>query len=85
MSDAMSILVAFVQGLVSSAVFVLVLLIGFCVVIGFAKLKKTTGNDNVVRSLDERIDRKPMLFLSPTAPHGPADQLRSPELLQAKP
>jgi len=36
----------------------------------------------VVKSLDERISREPMVYLKPTAPHGPADQLRAPELLE---
>jgi len=37
----------------------------------------------VVKSLDETISHKPMVYLLPTAPHGPADQLRAPELLEA--
>ena len=72
-----------VQGLASSTVFVLVLMIGFCVVVGFTKLKKTAGGAMVVKSLDEQITHRPMAYLSPSAPHGPADQLRAPELLEA--
>jgi len=72
-----------VQGLASSTVFVLVLMIGFCVVVGFTKLKKTAGGAMVVKSLDEQITHKPMAYLLPSAPHGPADQLRAPELLEA--
>ena len=73
-----------VVGLGSSTVFVLVLFIGFCVVVGFTKLKKTSGGSaKVVKSLDERISHRPMVYLSPTAPRGPSDQLRSPELLEA--
>jgi hypothetical protein len=60
----------------SSTAFVLVLFIGFCVVVGFTKLKKSSGGPAmVVKSLDERISHKPMVYLSPSAPHGPADQL----------
>jgi hypothetical protein len=73
----------FVQGFVSSTVFVLVLFIGFCVVVGFTKLKRTAGNAPVVKSLDERISHRPMSYLPPDAPRGPADQLKAPELVEA--
>jgi hypothetical protein len=73
-----------VTGLASSTVFVLALFIGFCVVFGFTKLKKTAGGGaRVVKSLDERISHRPMVYLLPSAPNGPSDQLRSPELLEA--
>jgi hypothetical protein len=70
-------------GLTSSAVFVLVLFIGFCVIVGFTKLKKTAGNAMVIKSLDETMTHRPMEYLAPTAPRGPADQLKAPELLEA--
>jgi hypothetical protein len=73
----------FAQGFVLSAVFILMLFIGFCVVVGFTKLKRTAGGTSVVKSLDETISHKPMAYLLPTAPRGPADQLRAPELLEA--
>jgi len=79
-----SIASGFIQGFVSSSVFILVLFIGFCVVVGFTKLKRTAGgNATVVKSLDERLSHQPMAYLSPTAPRGPADQLRAPELVEA--
>jgi hypothetical protein len=84
-ADAVSILLGFAKGLLSSSAFVLVLVIGFCVVVGYAKLKKTAGQDLVVKSLDERLEHKTVQYLPPTAPRGPADQLRSPELLEARP
>ena len=73
------------QGVGASTVFVLALFIGFCVVFGFTKLKKTAGSRSamVVKSLDETISHQPMLYLTPRAPSGPADQLRSPELVEA--
>jgi len=72
------------QGVGASTVFVLVLFIGFCVVVGFTKLKRTSGgNAQVIKSLDEMVTRRPMEYLSPTAPRGPADQLKAPELLEA--
>jgi hypothetical protein len=70
------------KGFVSSTLFVLALFIGFCVVVGFAKLKKTAGRTMVVKSLDETISHQPLAYLGPNAPRGPADQLRSPELVE---
>jgi hypothetical protein len=68
-------------GLGASTLFVLVLFIGFCVIFGFTKTKRTAGGAaRVVKSLDERISHSPFVYLSPSAPHGPADQLKSPEL-----
>ena len=37
----------------------------------------------VIKSLDEQVTHKPMEYLKPGDPRGPADQLRSPELLEA--
>ncbi|HEY2907146.1 MAG TPA: hypothetical protein VGJ29_14685 [Vicinamibacterales bacterium] len=84
MSDIQQIAFGAIQGLASSTVFVLVLFIGFCVLVGFTKTKRTAGGKaSVIKSLDERISLQPMRYLAPGAPHGPADQLRSPELLEA--
>ena len=84
MSDVQQIAFGALQGLASSTVFVLVLFIGFCVAVGFTKLKKTAGGTAmVVKSLDERISRQAMVYLTPAAPRGPADQLKSPELVEA--
>jgi len=83
-TEIQQIVIGVLEGLGASTVFVLVLFIGFCVVVGFTKTKKTAGGSAmVVKSLDERISREPMIYLSPTAPRGPADQLKSPELLEA--
>lgn len=81
--DAVQIGIGALQGLGASTIFVLALFIGFCVLVGFTKLKKTAGNTAVVKSLDETLSGKPMLYLPPTAPRGPADQLKAPELLEA--
>ena len=60
------------------------LVIGFCVIFGFTKTKRTAGGTaSVIKSLDERISHQPMVYLLPTAPRGPADQLKSPELVEA--
>lgn len=82
--DIQQIIIGALQGFGASTVFVLVLFIGFCVVVGFTKLKKTAGGSaSVIKSLDEVLSRRPMQYLSPTAPRGPADQLKAPELLEA--
>jgi hypothetical protein len=70
------------QGVGASTIFILVLFIGFCVVLGFPKLRPTTRKSLVVRSLDEVVGT-PVAYLPPDAPRGPADQLHSPELLEA--
>jgi hypothetical protein len=47
-------------------------------------MKKTAGGSaSVVKSLDERISHQPFVYFAADAPRGPADQLRSPELLEA--
>jgi len=83
MNDAPALVLGVLQGLASSTVFILSLFIGFCVVVGFTKLKRTAGNAMVVKSLDETISHQPMAYLAPSAPRGPADQLQTPELLEA--
>jgi hypothetical protein len=82
-ADAWSIGWGFIQGFATSSVFILALFIGFCVIVGFTKLKRVAGNAPVIRSLDDRITGQPMTYLGPTAPRGPADQLQAPELVEA--
>ena len=84
MSDALRITLGTLEGLGASTVFILALFIGFCVVIGFTKTMKTAGGGaRVIKSLDERISHQPMAYLAPSAPLGPADQLKAPELVEA--
>ena len=73
----------FVVGFASAATFVVALFIGFCVILGFTKTQRTAGNKAVVKSLDEAVNRQAVNYLAPTAPRGPADQLRAPELVEA--
>jgi hypothetical protein len=83
-ADTIQIVWGTLQGVLSSTGFVLFLFIGFCVVVGFTKTKKTAGGGaSVVKSLDERISHQPFIYFAPGAPRGPADQLKSPELLEA--
>ena len=83
MADLLQIVIGVLQGLVSSTFFILVLMIGFCILVGFTKTKRTDGEARVVKSLDEVVSHQSVAYLTPSAPRGPADQLRSPELLEA--
>lgn len=82
MSDAITLGIGTLQGIVASSLFVLAIFIGFCVLWGFTKTKRTAGNGPVIKSLDEVVTHRAMEYLPPTAPRGPADQLRSPDLLE---
>jgi hypothetical protein len=82
-TDVQQLVLGAIQGVASSTVFVLALFIGFCVIVGLTKLKKTAGGVMVIKSLDEQMTHKPMVYLRPSDPHGPIDQLHSPELLEA--
>ena len=83
-ADAIQIALGTLQGVVSSTAFVLFLFIGFCVVFGFTKTKKTAGGKAaVVKSLDERISHQPMAYFGPGIGRQKVDQLHSPELLEA--
>jgi hypothetical protein len=84
MGDVIQIVVGLLQGILSSSIFILVLFIGFCTLVGFTKMKKTAGGGSpVIKSLDEVLTRREMVYLGPNAPRGPADQLRAPELVEA--
>ena len=83
-ADAIQIGLGFLQGFGSSTVFVLALFIGFCVIFGFTKTKKTAGGKaTVIKSLDERISHQPMAYFGPGVGRQKVDQLHSPELLEA--
>jgi hypothetical protein len=82
-AEIQEIVIGALQGLGASTVFVLVLFIGFCVVVGFTKTKRSSGNGPVVKNLEESLSRQPMDYLPPNAPRGPADQLKAPELVEA--
>lgn len=82
--EVIDIVVGALKGFTFSSLFVLALFIGFCIIVGFTKTMKTAGGKaRVVKSLDERITHRPMVYFAPTAPRGPADQLQAPELVEA--
>jgi hypothetical protein len=65
--------------IVASSLFVMVLLVGFSLALGFPKLRKAGGKTLIVRSIEEGMGGA-AVFLPPNAPRGPADQLHTPEL-----
>ena len=83
LADIQPLVIGALQGVLSSSVFVLALFIGFCVLFGFTKTKRTVGTSSVVKSLEEAISHQAVDYFSPTAPRGNADQLHCPELVEA--
>lgn len=82
--DITDLIIGALTGLGASTIFVLALFLGFCILLGFPKLRPTRGS-MVVRSLDEKVGQDAHArYLPPDAPRGPADQLRTPELLEKK-
>lgn len=83
-AEIQDVVVGALQGLGFSTLFLLALFIGFCVVLGFPKLRPTTRKTLVVRSLDELVGQEANArYLPPDAPRGRVDQLQTPELLEA--
>lgn len=70
----MNVAVGTVMALTVSAVFILALWVGFCVILGFTKHRQSGPGTLIVRSLDEVRGRKETYF-PPDAPRGPVDQL----------
>ena len=68
----------------ASTVFVLVLFLGFCIILGFPKLRPTTGRRSmVIKSLEERVGQEAFAqYMPPDAPRGPIDVLKTPELIE---
>lgn len=71
------------QGLLVSSVVLLGLFIGFCVLLNLPKLRPSGRHSRTVRSLDEALGGQ-QSYLPPDAPRGRTDQLRTPELLEAR-
>ena len=68
-------------GLGVSTGFLLALFIGFLVIAGFSKHRGRSSSSAIVRNLAERLGTR-ATYLPPSAPRGPADQLRTPELVE---
>ncbi|MBI3263786.1 MAG: hypothetical protein HYZ58_11640 [Acidobacteria bacterium] len=74
MGEIQQIVIGALTGLGASTVFVLVLWVGFCVILGFAKFRQSGPRTLIVRSLDE-VRGPRVSYLPPDAPRGPIDQL----------
>ena len=74
--DVIPLALGALQGILSSTGFILVLFIGFCVVVGYTKVKRSAGGGMVVKSLEESLSRRPVDYLQPDAPRGRVDQLK---------
>ena len=72
-SELLSFAIGTLQGLGGIAVFLLVMLIGFCLLFDWTKFRTHRGS-RVVRTLDERLGEAPT-YLPPGAPRGTTDQL----------
>ena len=85
-ADTVNLLTGALIALGSSTIFVLALFLGFCIILGFPKLRATTGRGSmVIKSLEEKVGQASYVkYLPPDAPRGPIDVLKTPELLEQK-
>ena len=81
-ADIVNLVVGTLTGILTSTAFVLALFLGFCIILGFPKLRPTTGRRSmVVKSLEEKVGQEAFVrYLPPDAPRGPVDVLHTPEL-----
>ncbi|HJN45178.1 MAG: hypothetical protein QGI10_06935 [Vicinamibacterales bacterium] len=80
-SEIQSLVLGVLQAVGISSIFLLAVFLGFCVVVGFTKHRAIGKGSLVVRSLDDRLGTGAR-YLTPDVPRGPADQLKTPELLE---
>jgi hypothetical protein len=73
LSDLVTLIVGAVQGVGGIAIFLLVVMIGFCLLLDSTKFRPTR-NSRTVKSLDE-LTGAPIQYLPPDVPRGPSDQL----------
>jgi len=85
-ADIVNLVVGTLTGILTSTAFVLALFLGFCIILGFPKLRPTTGRRSmVVKSLEEKVGQEAFArYLPPGAPRGPVDVLHTPELRERK-
>ena len=73
LSEIVTLVVGAVQGVGGVAVFLLALVIGFCLLLDFTKFRPTRKS-LTVKNLEEAIGQ-PVQYLPPDTPRGPVDQL----------
>lgn len=83
-ADVVDLVVGVLTGLGASTAFVLALFLGFCIILGFPKLRPTTGRKSmVIKSLEEKVGQEAFVrYMPPDAPRGPVDVLKTPELIE---
>ena len=83
-ADLVNLGIGFLQAFTASSVFILALFLGFCIILGFPKLRSTMGHKSmVIKSLEERVGQERFVrYMPPDAPRGPIDVLKTPELLE---
>ena len=81
LSELQSLVIGLLTGLGASTVFVIAVFAAFCVLMGLTKHRKIGKASLVVRSLDDRLGSGAR-YLSSDVPRGPANQLKTPELLE---
>ena len=83
-ADIVNLVVGALTAVGSSTVFVLALFLGFCILLGFPKLRPTTSRGSMtVKSLEEKVGQEAYAaYMLPDAPRGPIDVLKTPELLE---
>ena len=80
-SEIQSLVIGVLTGLGMSTVFLIAVFVVFCVLVGRTKHRKISKTSLVVRSLDDRLGSGAR-YLSSDVPRGPANQLKTPELLE---
>ena len=80
--DVIDLVVGALIAVGASTAFVLALFLGFCIILGFPKLRATTGRRSmVIKSLEEKVGQAAYVrYMPPDAPRGPVDVLKTPEL-----
>jgi hypothetical protein len=73
LTDVWNLVYGAVVGIGGIAVFLLVLMIGFCLALDWTKFRPTRKS-RTVKSLDETVGA-PIVYLPPNAPRGPVDAL----------
>ena len=83
-ADIVDLVVGALTAIGASSVFILALFLGFCIMLGFPKLRPTTGRRSMtVKSLEERVGQAAYVaYMPPESPRGTIDVLKTPELLE---
>ncbi len=78
-ADLINLGVGTLTAILTSSAFILALFLGFCIILGFPKLRPTFGRKSmVVRSLDDLVGQESFArYLPASTPRGPVDVLHT--------